>query len=130
MLAAEALLKFSAAHGTFAVGIVLDFGRLEDLLQLDAHSLGNGCGVADDRHALSIRRRRDRLKAMKSAAFFLSFLVAVCFGVINPVSSRAQAAPLTEHVHAPTPPSTSLVLTVDGKATTLSVAELSAMPQK
>jgi hypothetical protein len=67
---------------------------------------------------------------MKSAGVFLSFLVAVCFGVINPVISRAQAAPMTEHVHAPTPPSTSLVLTVDGKATTLSVAELSAMPQK
>jgi hypothetical protein len=66
---------------------------------------------------------------MKSPAVLLSF-IAACFVVFNPQSSPAQATPMTEHVHAPTPPSTSLVLTVDGKATTLSVAELSAMPQK
>jgi hypothetical protein len=35
-----------------------------------------------------------------------------------------------EHDHAPAPPSTSLTVTVDGKAATLSVAELQAMPQK
>ena len=33
-------------------------------------------------------------------------------------------------VHAPGPQSTSLTLTIDGKATTVSVAELQAMPQK
>lgn len=51
-------------------------------------------------------------------------------------SAGAQTAPNTqmgamaEHDHAPTTPSTSLTLTVDGKATTLSAAELQAMPQK
>jgi hypothetical protein len=54
VLAAKTLLKDSPAHGTFAVRIVLDFGRLEDLLEGDAHSLGNGCGGADFRHGLSI----------------------------------------------------------------------------
>ncbi len=39
-------------------------------------------------------------------------------------------APMTEHAHAPTVPSTSLTLAVDGKATTPTVAELEAMPQK
>jgi hypothetical protein len=37
---------------------------------------------------------------------------------------------MPEHMHPPAPVSTSLTLTVDGKATTLSVAELQAMPQK
>jgi len=37
---------------------------------------------------------------------------------------------MAEHAHAHTPPSTSLTLTIDGKATTLSVVELQAMPQK
>jgi hypothetical protein len=32
--------------------------------------------------------------------------------------------------HAPAPASTNLTLTVDGKASTLSVAELQAMPEK
>jgi hypothetical protein len=51
-------------------------------------------------------------------------------------SVHAQPAPKTqmgtmaEHDHAPAAPSTSLTLTVDGKTTTLSVAELQAMPQK
>jgi hypothetical protein len=35
-----------------------------------------------------------------------------------------------QHAHAPASPSTNLVLTVDGKATTLSVADLEGMPQK
>ncbi len=49
------------------------------------------------------------------------------------VCGEAQTAPMAgmpqerEHVHAA--PSTSLTLTVDGKATTLTVAELQAMPQ-
>jgi hypothetical protein len=37
---------------------------------------------------------------------------------------------MEEHAHAPAPASTNLVLTIDGNATTLSVAELQAMPQK
>lgn len=40
----------------------------------------------------------------------------------------AQAMP--EHVHAKAPLSTSLTLEVDGRATTLSVAELKALPQR
>ncbi len=49
------------------------------------------------------------------------------------VGANAQTAAKTEmaeHDHAAAPPSTSLTLTVDGKAATLSVAELLAMPQK
>jgi hypothetical protein len=50
-------------------------------------------------------------------------------------SVHAQTAPKTEmgaaeHGHAPAAPSTSLTLTVDGKTTTLSVADLQTMPQK
>jgi hypothetical protein len=37
---------------------------------------------------------------------------------------------MAQHEHAAAPASTSLTLTIDGKATTLSVAELQAMPQK
>jgi hypothetical protein len=37
---------------------------------------------------------------------------------------------MTGHDHVPAAPSTSLTLTIDGKATTLSIAELQAMPQK
>jgi hypothetical protein len=47
---------------------------------------------------------------------------------------QAQAPPkpeaMEEHAHTPAVPSTSLTLTVDGKATTLTVSELQAMPQK
>jgi hypothetical protein len=67
---------------------------------------------------------------MKSVVVSLSYVVALCFVAINPVNSSAQATPMAEHVHTPTTPSTSLVLTVDGKVTTLSVADLSTMPQK
>jgi hypothetical protein len=133
VLAAETLLKLRSAHGTFAVRIVLDFGRLEDLLQRDAHSLGNGCGVADDRHALSIRRGRYRLEAMKRASLTIPVLVSLCFAGVSAAEAHGQTVPtevMAEHQHAPTPPSTSLVLTVDGKATTLSVADLAAMSQK
>jgi hypothetical protein len=47
--------------------------------------------------------------------------------------AQATASPMVsmpEHAHAPASPSTSLTLTVDGKTTILSVAELQAMPQK
>ena len=36
---------------------------------------------------------------------------------------------MAEHAKAPTPPSTSLTITIDDKTTTLSVADLQAMPQ-
>ena len=56
VLAAEALLELGAAHGAFAIGVVLDFGRLKHLAEGDAHSLGDGGGVFDDRHTGSINR--------------------------------------------------------------------------
>jgi hypothetical protein len=62
--------------------------------------------------------------------------MALCLAVTGLVRAQAPAVPktemgaMTEHDHAPTPPSTSLTVTVDGKATTLSVADLQAMPQK
>jgi hypothetical protein len=71
---------------------------------------------------------------MKTRAASLLCVIALCFAGISCV--RGQTAPKTEmgammeHDHAPAPPSTSLTLTVDGKATTLSVAELQALPQK
>jgi hypothetical protein len=46
------------------------------------------------------------------------------------IALHAQAAPMAEHAHETTPPSTSLTLTIDGKATVLTVAELQALPQK
>ncbi len=133
VLAAEALFKLRSAHGTFAIRIVLDFGRLEGLLQRDAHSLGNSCGVADDRHTLSIRRGGYRLEAMKRASLIIPVLVSLCFAGVSATEAHGQTVPtevMAEHQHALTPPSTSLVLTVDGKATTLSVADLDSMSQK
>ena len=48
-----------------------------------------------------------------------------------PVFSHAQGMPGMDVPAKPkTPPSTSLTLTIDGKSTTLTVAELAAMPQK
>ncbi|MBB5315518.1 molybdopterin-binding protein [Tunturibacter empetritectus] len=69
---------------------------------------------------------------MKTASLTLSMLVSLCFAGVIAVEAPAQTVPMgvmAEHQHAPAQPSTSLVLTVDGKATTLSVADLSAMPQ-
>jgi hypothetical protein len=72
---------------------------------------------------------------MKTAASLWWVMVLSLLGM-TAVSSPAQTAPKTEmgamaeHDHAPASPSTSLTLTVDGKATTLSVAELQAMPRK
>jgi hypothetical protein len=72
---------------------------------------------------------------MKTAAS-LSCAIALSLLGMAAVSSQAQTTPkaeigaMAEHDHAPASPSTSLTLTVDGKATTLSVAELLAMPQK
>jgi hypothetical protein len=53
--------------------------------------------------------------------------------MMSPLWSAAQTrepGSMPEQMHAPAPVSTSLTLTIDGKATTLSVAELQAMPQK
>jgi hypothetical protein len=72
---------------------------------------------------------------MKTTVNSLSCVIALCLVITGPMHSRAQAAPkaegaMAEHDHAPAPASTKLTLTIDGKATTLSVAELQAMPQK
>jgi hypothetical protein len=72
---------------------------------------------------------------MKTAASLLC-LMAAFLATTSSVGARAQTAPKAEmgpmagHDHAPAAPSTSLTLTLDGKATTLSVAELQGMPQK
>jgi hypothetical protein len=70
---------------------------------------------------------------MKTPAASLSCLIALCLAVCSPIRTHAQTAATAgsaaEHAHAITPPSTSLTLTVDGKATTLSVSDLQAMPQ-
>ncbi|WP_158792730.1 molybdopterin-dependent oxidoreductase [Granulicella sp. L60] len=70
---------------------------------------------------------------MKRAWFFPCCLAGLSVVMLGPLGVRAQdqtMAPMTEHAHAPTVPSTSLTLAVDGKATTPTVAELEAMPQK
>ena len=51
VLAAESLLKLRSAHRPLAVGIVLHLGRLKDLPQSDAHSLGNRSGIFHDGHS-------------------------------------------------------------------------------
>lgn len=60
-----------------------------------------------------------------------SILVAIGLFFASAIS-RAQTAPAAMDMPAKpqTPPSTSLTLTVDGKATVFSVADLKAMPQK
>jgi hypothetical protein len=55
-------------------------------------------------------------------------VIIVLSGMLSGVRARAQAMP--EHVHAASALSTSLTLDVDGKTTTLSVAELQALPHK
>jgi hypothetical protein len=65
----------------------------------------------------------------------LSLACLMSFGLLltNTPQSQAQAgqmASMPEHAHAPATPSTSLTLTIDGKATTLSLTDLQAMPQK
>lgn len=71
---------------------------------------------------------------MKSAAASLLCVTVLWLKGLNSVPVNAQTAPkagaVEEHAHTTAPPSTNLVLTIDGKAMTLSVAELQAMPQK
>jgi hypothetical protein len=69
---------------------------------------------------------------MKTAATSLLYAMALCFAGLSLAPLHAQTVPKAGAMeeHAPAPPSTSLTLTVDSKATTLSVAELQAMPQK
>jgi hypothetical protein len=70
---------------------------------------------------------------MKRATASIAGMFVSCAVMMSPVWSVAQTrepGSMPEQMHAPTPVSTSLTLTVDGKATTLSVADLQAMPQK
>ena len=70
---------------------------------------------------------------MKQTCLSLACLISLGLLLTNTPQSQAQAAPMAsmpEHEHAPATPSTSLTLTIDGKATTLSVGDLQAMPQK
>ena len=53
--AAEALFESGAPHRAFAVGVVLNLGRLQHLSEGDAHALGDGRDIAHNRHASSIR---------------------------------------------------------------------------
>jgi hypothetical protein len=62
-----------------------------------------------------------------------AFAIAAAVLTINPFGAFAQAAAPMAGMAQPKPsavPSTSLALTVDGRSTTFSVAELAAMPQK
>ena len=70
---------------------------------------------------------------MKMAVTSLLCASALCLAGLNPTPMHGQTAPKAgateEHVHAPAPASTNLTLTIEGKATTLSIAELQGMPQ-
>lgn len=66
---------------------------------------------------------------MKTACASHTCVIALSLLGMNAVSLRAQMGATEQHAHAPAAPSTSLTLTIDGKATTLSIAELQAMPQ-
>jgi hypothetical protein len=71
---------------------------------------------------------------MKTTAASLSCVIALCFAAPDNIRVHAQTASkpgvMVEHERAAAVPSTSLTLAIDGKVTTLSVAELQAMPQK
>ena len=72
---------------------------------------------------------------MKRPAHLLPSLLGFTLVFSGGLQLHAQAATtpmasMPEHAHAPSQPSTSLTLTIDGKSTTLSAAELQAMPQK
>jgi hypothetical protein len=69
---------------------------------------------------------------MNRASAFSS-LIAVCVLALNPAVFHGQyepGAPVAEHAHPPASPSTSLTISVGGKETKFSVADLQAMPQK
>ncbi|MGD0444039.1 MAG: molybdopterin-dependent oxidoreductase [Edaphobacter sp.] len=70
---------------------------------------------------------------MNRAAACIAWMFVSCAVMMSPRLSVAQTSEpgsRQEQMHAPAPVSASLTLTIDGKATTLSVAELQAMPQK
>lgn len=61
-------------------------------------------------------------------AKLLSSLLAVAFVALTANIANAQSA--AEHAHAKAPASSELKITVDGKSSTVTLAELAAMPQK
>ena len=65
---------------------------------------------------------------MKAIQLAGCLIVAAFATMLN--CSPAQAQAMAEHAHAKAVLSTSLTLEVDGKATTLSIAELQSLPQK
>jgi hypothetical protein len=73
---------------------------------------------------------------MKQVSLSLACLVSLGLVLTSAPCSQAQTAPTTqmgsmsEHAHTPATPSTSLILTIDSKATKLSIADLQMMPQK
>jgi hypothetical protein len=68
---------------------------------------------------------------MKTAASLLGVMVvSLAMGSAGAHAQKTEMGAMEQHDHAPAAPSTSLTLAVDGKTTTLSVAELQAMPQK
>ena len=86
---------------------------------------------------MSIRRGRDRLVAMSRVnrmvnRTFFGWMIVVCIACGGSVAGRAQAGLTggTEMAGPPATPSTSLTLTIDGKHTSFSTAELDAMAQK
>jgi hypothetical protein len=54
VLAAKALLELRAPHGSLAIGVVLYLGGLEAFPQRNAHSLGDGGDIANDRHRVPV----------------------------------------------------------------------------
>jgi len=65
---------------------------------------------------------------MKAIRLAGCLMVAAFATILNCSSARAQT--MAEHAHAKAVLSTSLTLEVDGKSTTLSIAELQSLPQK
>jgi hypothetical protein len=70
---------------------------------------------------------------MKTAAplwCVIALVLAMTSFAYSQNAQKSEAGEMAEHQHTPAPASTSLTLTIDGKATTLLVADLQAMPQK
>lgn len=65
------------------------------------------------------------MKTIRVAGLLIA--ITLFSGTLTGISAYGQAMP--EHVHAKAPLSTGLTLDVNGKAVTLSVAELQALPQ-
>ncbi len=67
---------------------------------------------------------------MKPAACSLLRTAALCSTLVISAIALAQIPAMPEHAHDRTPASTALTLTIEVKATVLTVADLEAMPQK